>query len=314
MRVATVVVLLALIVDGSGYGQAAPAAGTVRQKLVESTAAVAAESADRLMKDVIYNEQHDWKDDSFWEYRSHVVTGSKDVLREQIETRKGPMFRVLARDGKPLAGAEATQEKARLAGLLSDPGKMEKLEEAHETDEARLGKVMALLGQAYEFRYAGAATGDRVVLDFAPNPKFVPSGYVDRIMCGLAGQVVVNQRLKRMISMDGRIAEKISFGFGLLGYVEPGGTFRIHRTQVSAQHWKTDLVAVNVHGRILLFSNVSKREEETRWGFRPVPRDISLDEADSDLRQAASGFDARAEGAKDLDPGGETLAEGSRER
>lgn len=295
MRVAGVIVLLALIGNGGSYGQTFPATG----KAQPQQASAAPETAHELVKDVIYNELHDWKDDSLWEYRSHMVKGSKNVLREQIETPEGPVYRVLAKNGKPLTDEQAAEERARLAGLLNSPDKLQKIEQEHKADEARLGQVMALLPKAYVFHYAGARTGDRVVLDFAPNPKFVPSGYVDRIMGGLTGQMVVNQRLKRMISVDGRIVQKISFGFGILGYVDPGGTFRIHRTHVSAAHWKTDLVDVNVHGRILLFSNVSQQEKETRWGFAPVPHDITLAEAGSELKRAARAYEKGEQGELD---------------
>lgn len=310
MRVAKVVVVLALIVGCGASGYAAPAV----HGRAKSGAKVAPESAHQLMKDVIYNELHDREKNSFWEYRSHVVTDKKDVLREQIETREGPVYETLARNGKPLTGAQAVQEKERLAALLASPAKMRKVEQDHEKDEARLGKVMALIPKAYVFHYVGAKTGDRVVLDFAPNPKFEPSSYMDRIMCGLSGQIVVNQRLKRMISMDGRIAQKIDFGFGILGYVEPGGTFRIHRTQVSARHWKTDLVDVNVHGRILLFSNVSKQEKETRWAFAPVPHDITLAEAKGELKQAASAFQASQQSATEAQADAGAIVEGRRQR
>lgn len=310
MRVVTVVVALALMAECGANGYAAPAA----QGRVQTGPGAATESARQLMKDVIYNELHDREKDSFWEYRSHLVTDKKNELREQIETPAGPVYEVLTRDGKPLTGAQAAQEKERLAGVLADPAKMRKVEQEHEKDEARLGKVMALIPRAYVFHYIGVKTGDRVVLDFAPDPKFVPNSYMDRIMYGLSGRVVVNQRLKRMILMDGRIAQKINFGFGLLGYVEPGGTFRIHRTQVSQKHWKTDLVAVNVHGRILLFSDVSQQEKETRWGFAPVPHDITLAEAGSELKQDALGFQASAESAADTAGDGAILVEGRRQR
>jgi hypothetical protein len=292
MRLATAVVLLAFVMDAGVFGQTFSTGAPGGRTNGRSEVARRPESAHRLMKDVIYNELHDREKDSFWEYRSQVVTGEKNELREQIETPEGPVYRVLARSGRPLSGQSESEEAARLSALLDSPGKLAKVEQKHEADEARLGKVMALLPKAYLFHYVGTQIGDRVVLDFAPNPKFVSSGYMDRILSGLAGQIVVNQRLKRMISIDGRVAQRINFGFGLLGYVEPGGTFRIHRTQVSAAHWKTDLVEVNVQGRILLFSDVSKQEKETRWGFTRVPLDITMAEAGSDLRQAESTYEA----------------------
>jgi hypothetical protein len=314
MRIATVLVLLMLIAGGSGYGQTAPPVGKTHWKPVEFGETAASESAGKLIKDVIYNELHDWKDNTYWEYRSHVVKDGKDILREQIETPKGPVYEILARDGKPLQGSEATQEKERLASLVRDPAKLEKVEQEHESDEARLGKIMALIPNAYVFHYVGRRIGDRVVLEFAPNPKFSPSGYVARVMCGLTGKIVVNQRLKRMVSMDGALAHKVNFGFGILGYVDQGGMFRIHRTQVSATHWKTDLVDVNVHGRILLFSNVSKQEKETRWGFTPVAHDITLAEADSELKHAASAYRASQQAVTDVAESGETPADGGQQR
>lgn len=296
MRMATVLVLLTLIASGSSYATTPP----VERKAVKSRAEAAPESAQQLMKDVIYNELHDWKDNSFWEYRSHVVTSGKNVLREQIDTPDGPVYEVLARNGKPLKGAQVAQEKQRLANLLTDPSKLHKVKEKHQSDEARLKKIMTLMPNAFVFHYVGATTGNRVVLRFAPNPNYDPSGIVARIMYGLSGTVVVNQRLKRLVAMNGRMAHKIDFGFGLLGYVDKGGTFRIHRVQVSAKHWKTNLVDVDVHGRILLFSNVSKQEKETRWGFTPVPHGITLSQADIELKQAATAYRVNHENLADV--------------
>ena len=82
----------------------------------------------------------------------------------------------------------------------------------------------------------------------------------------------------------------------------------------SAAHWKTDLVAVNVHGRILLFSDVSKQEKETRWGVTAVPHDISLRQAGSDLRQAAQAYVASLQTAGSEDAGGDALADNAREQ
>ncbi len=290
MSKVTVLVCLTLITSGGAYGHTTPSHRKIQPRPSAAPAKTAPESAHQLMKDVIYNELRDWKDNSFWEYRTHLVTGSKNVLREQVETPKGPIYEVLARDGQPLEGTKAAREKQRLTSLLTDPSKLHEVEQKHASDEARLKKIMTMMPEAYVFRYIGKTTGNRVVLAFAPNPKYSPSGYVGRIMYGLSGRIVVNQRLKRLVAMDGRLAHKIDFGFGILGYVDQGGTFRIHRTQVSPKHWKTDLVDVNVHGRILLFSNVSKQEKETRWGFSAVPQDISLAQAGTDLKQAAKTY------------------------
>lgn len=279
MRSGLMLLLLALV-PLAGFGQ---------------SAVTPAQTPQQLMKDVIYNELNDRERDSFWEYRSHAVSDKKDILREQIETPEGPVYRVLASHGQELDGAQEAKEERRIEEYIHNPEEIAKIRHSHESDEERLAHVMALLPQAYVFAYEGPATGERVKLRFAPNRSFTPASYADRILYGLSGEIVVDQTAKRMVSMDGTIAHRIDFGYGLLGSVEPGGTFSIHRVPVSATHWKTDLVAVDVKGKVLLFSDVSKNQHETRWDFAPVPHAITLEQAGSMLQQAAAAYHSSSE-------------------
>src|ERR1700739_2122700 len=81
-----------------------------------------AESAQQLVADVIYNELHDRECDSFWEYRSVRVSGSQNVVREQVETADGPIFRVIEDKGNPLDAADSQREEESLRALLAGPG------------------------------------------------------------------------------------------------------------------------------------------------------------------------------------------------
>jgi hypothetical protein len=164
----------------------------------------------------------------------------------------------------------------------------------HQEDEARLGGIMELLPRAFLFEYRGETDGDAEQIAFRPDPAFVPGSYEARIVHALAGTLTVNKRLKRMVEMRGVLAERVDFGYGLLGHVEKGGTFEIHRRQVSAQHWKTDLVDVHVQGKILMLKTVSKDQREMRSDFRPVPHGTTLAEAKEMLNGAAgAGTQAR---------------------
>jgi hypothetical protein len=88
-----------------------------------------------------------------------------------------------------------------------------------------------------------------------------------------------------MIEMDGRLLERVDFGYGILGHVEKDGSFEVRREQVSDTHWKTDLVEVHIQGKVLLFKNVTKDQRELRSDFRPVPHDITLAQAKELLDQ-----------------------------
>jgi hypothetical protein len=243
----------------------------------------------KLVADVIYNELHDRECDSFWEYRSERISGTQNVVREQVETADGPIFRVIEDHGNPLGAAERQREEERLRELVGRPGAMARIRQEHEQDEERLKKVMEMLPDAFLFEYDGASEGDRVRIAFRPNPVFVPGSYEARVVHALGGTLTVNQHLKRMIDMDGRLMERVDFGYGILGHVEKDGTFEIRREQVSETHWKTDLVEVHIQGKVLLFKNVTKDQRESRWDFRPVPHDISVAAAKELLDQAGKG-------------------------
>jgi hypothetical protein len=238
-----------------------------------------AETAHDLVRDVIYNELHDREHDSHWEYRSQCVSSTQNVVREQVETDQGPIFRLLAKNGNPLDAAQQDREDARLTEYLQSPAQIARVDRDHQEDESRLARVMELLPQTFLFEYQGEPDGNLQRIAFRPDPAFVPASYEARIVHALAGTLTVDVRTKRMVEMRGAVAERVEFGYGLLGHVEKGGTFDIHRRHVSAEHWKTDLVDVHVQGKILMLKTVGKDEREARSDFRPVPRGTTLEEA-----------------------------------
>jgi hypothetical protein len=250
-----------------------------------------AESAHDLVRDVIYNELHDRERDSHWEYRSECVSSAENLVREQVETDQGPVFRLLARNGNPLDPVQREREDQRLAAYIHSPGQVARVKREHQEDEDRLAAVMGLLPQAFLFDYEGSPAGDRVRIAFRPDPAFTPSGYEARIVHALVGSVIVDLQQKRMIEMHGVLAERVDFGYGLLGHVEKGGAFAIHRRQVDPDHWKTDLVDVHVEGKILMLKTVSKDQREARSDFRPVPGGTTLAEA----RDMLSGADRQTQ-------------------
>ncbi|MFT4111519.1 hypothetical protein [Silvibacterium sp.] len=251
--------------------------------------ALPSEAPQKLVAEVIYNEMHDRERDSFWEYRSERQESGHRLVREQVETAEGPIFRLLEQQGTPLDNAARAEEERRLQSLISRPGAMDKVRKAHEEDEERLRHVMEMLPKAFLFTYESAMDGDTVRIAFHPDPAFVPSGYEERVMHAMGGTITVNAKLKRMMAMRGTLEHRVDFGYGLLGHVEQGGTFEIGRVQVSSEHWKTSLVEVHVKGKVLLFKDVTKDQRETRSEFHPVDHRITLTEAKALLDKAAAG-------------------------
>uniref|UniRef100_A0A372IT79 Uncharacterized protein n=2 Tax=Paracidobacterium acidisoli TaxID=2303751 RepID=A0A372IT79_9BACT len=259
---------------------------------VLSAQTLPAQSAQDLVRDVIYNGLHDTERDLAWEFYSHRITPGKDTLRDEIETPRGPLYRALEQDGKPLDADQQKKEDARLSELAESPSELARLRRDHDADDDRLRSLMKMMPDAFLYSYDGVPEGDRVRLAFRPNPAYSPNTYEARVAHELTGTMVVNLKQKRMISMRGALMAQVDFGFGLLGHVDKGGTFAVERVQVSPAHWKTSLIEVHVRGKILLFSSMSRDQKESRWGFHELPADVSFPQVKEILDRATIPADA----------------------
>ena len=85
-------------------------------------AQVPAESAHDLVKDVVYNELQERRQVSLWQYRVEKRVAAQTMVEQEIETRSGPVYRVLARQGQPLDLAGRKKETDRLNNLVRSPG------------------------------------------------------------------------------------------------------------------------------------------------------------------------------------------------
>jgi hypothetical protein len=239
-------------------------------------------SAHDLVKDVVYNELKERREVSLFQYRIDKRVGSQTVVEQEIETRSGPVFRVLECQGKPLDAAGRKKETDRLNNLVRNTSEQARMKQDHLAEEARIERLIAAMPDAFLYDYDGEQDGN-LRLSFKPNPAYSPPTYEARVFHALAGVIYVQPRLKRLVGIDGHIESEIDFGYGLLGKIEKGGTFLIGRAPTGDERWKTTRVNVHVSGRIIFFKDISKDQDEKRSEFKPVAEDMSVQNAVSIL-------------------------------
>jgi hypothetical protein len=240
-------------------------------------------SAGALIKDVVANELADRKDHTNWMYRAAKVVEQQRLTQLEVETKDGPVHRLLTINGAPLDAAQRTQETARLEQLVRVPGQQLDVKKQYEADERRLEDLVRLLPSAFLFQYDGGEGGD-MRLAFRPDPAFIPATMESKALQGMAGTMLVDPQQKRLSRLSGHLVQNVDFGFGILGRLAKGGTFEIERTKVSSSHWKTALVDIHVSGRMLLFKTISKEQHEVRSDFEPVSNDLDLKQAEELLQ------------------------------
>jgi hypothetical protein len=235
------------------------------------------------MKDVVANELTDRTQHSNWMYRVTKVVEQQTLTQIEVETKDGPVYRLLAVDGARLDSAQQKQETLRQEQLIRDPSQQFTVKKQNEADELRLENFVRLLPRAFLFQFEGW-DGSDMRLSFRPDPAFVPPTMESKALQSMAGTILVDPQQKRLARLDGLLIENVDFGFGILGRIAKGGTFDIERIQVSSSHWKTHLVDIHVNGRMLLFKTISKQQHETRSDFESVSKDLDLRQAEELLQ------------------------------
>jgi hypothetical protein len=248
-----------------------------------------------LVRETVYNELHDHQGHGYFRYWIQRRTPTDTRVEEQIETQDGPITRLIVSNGHPLDDRARQNEDARLRELLASPSRQASLREAYQQDERRIGRILALLPDAFAYQDAGLDNGDRH-LRFSPNPDYTAHTIEARFFHTLSGDLWIDARMKRLRRLEGRMGDNLDIGFGLLGRVNKGGWFLLVRTQVSPTDWKTQQLQMHISGKLLMFKTLVRETNETRGGFEPVPSGLSLTQGLRVLNESLAAHEAEATG------------------
>lgn len=243
--------------------------------------------AQQLVHQVVVNEQKaDAEDTSQWMYVSRKLQAGRTEIRNVVETKQGTLSRLVSVNGKSLSAEDQHQEDQSIQKLVHDPDELKKQQEAQENDRKKAHDLLDLIRQAFLFEYA-SRRGRIVRLTFQPNPAFKPESREAEVLHSMAGTMLIDRREKRLAGLSGHMVKDVTFGAGILGRLQKGGTFALRRKEIMKGRWETTLIDVHLKGRALLFKSISEQQHETRSNFRRVPENLSLAQAAELLRGQA---------------------------
>jgi hypothetical protein len=265
------------------YASSAP--GLIAAPRPPGTAFIAGPDSDRtytspageLVGAVVANELTDREKLRKWFYMIEKRAGKQTLTEAQVETKEGPLYRLLAIDGATLNPDQRQQDDARIGRLMKDPRPLQKLRQSQEEDELKLQNLMSLMPEAFVFDYDGMED-NLLRVKFRPNPDYTPPTYEARVIHSLTGTILIDSEHKRLAKVTGQLTNRVEFGYGLLGRID-SGTVEIARVEVGPQQWKTVFINIHFSGKLAVFKTISKEQYERRSDFRTVSSDLSLSEA-----------------------------------
>jgi hypothetical protein len=232
-----------------------------------------------LVKAVIHNELNTSEATEVrWKYLLVKEVDGKQETREVVETRSGSLDRLIAIAGRPLSASQQHDETERILRLSHNPEEQRKLELIRKKDAEQCDAFLKMVPEAFLFEYAGES-GRLTKLVFKPNPGFRPSSREAKVLHEIAGEIWIDARQQRFVTITGQLMNEVKFAGGLLGHLEKGGEFAVKRTEVAPAHWEVTEMAVDMRGKALLFKTISVQQKELHRNFERVPDDLTISDA-----------------------------------
>ena len=246
-----------------------------------------------LVRKVVTDELNaERRDHSHWMYQAVNTIPAPEKTTTVIETDHGDIHYVDDVGGSPLTGEQRSAEDKKVQQFVSDPDEQSKARRATAADDKKSAKLFAMLPDAFLFQYAGTA-GDNVKLSFQPNPAFTSHSSDAYVFHKMDGFVILNIKADRLVEISGRLTHGVEFGVGLLGHLDPGGTFDVRREEVAPEYWAITKLKVNMNGKILFFKTIAVQQDEVDSHFRKIPDSTTLVEAEkmAEVQTTAGGAD-----------------------
>lgn len=243
-------------------------------------------SANDLARRVIENElRAEDQDNSHWMFRIETrKPDSGSEMDEVIQTSKGELQLPILINGHPPARTEEEKAESRLQQLVNNPAAAQKSRKEKSEDYSRSRRMLKILPEAFLYSY-GARQGDRVQLNFRPNPHFRSHSFEEEVFHAMDGTLWVDEKQNRLAGMSGHLTNGVKFLGGLLGHLDKGGSFEVKQESVAPGYWELTELNVHMTGRALFFKTISEQQQFYRSDFKRVTDNLSLAQADQMLKK-----------------------------
>jgi hypothetical protein len=243
-----------------------------------------AQSAKEIVTTMVNNEiRLEAADHSRWMYRDAYKSPTKDTVKLIIQTPQGNLSETIEDHGQPPSAEEHQDDLNHMQQIVSDPSLREKLRRAEAHDGQQADELMRMLPDAFIWKIVSRDNG-QITLASQVDPNFSPPSMSARVLASMAGTLVVDEREMRLIKLNGRLAQPINFGWGILGHLDAGGTFVIVRNEVAPGIWQITQTHVHISGHALFFHTIGDQEDEITDDYKPVPDSVDLNKAAQMIR------------------------------
>jgi len=217
-------------------------------------------------------------DHTHWRYRIHREDEKGAQDRDVIDTKDGELARTLSVNGQQLTAKQRASDDGRMRKLVEDPAERAKRTKRAKDDNDKATQMFKAIPDAFIFKYDGEENG-QVRLTFFPNPHYDAPSRELQVFRALSGKMWIDRAAQRLTRMDGTLFEDVTFGWGLLGRLNKGGTFSVAQRNVGDDHWEITALDVKMSGHAVIFKTINVKQMQRLTEFRRMKDDLTIAQA-----------------------------------
>lgn len=196
-------------------------------------------------------------------------------VRDVVESKDGTVARLILKDGKPLTEEQDTAERQRLNDMVASPSTYFKHVKNSDQEKKMADALIPMMpdamintytpGQPQSGKNGGAL---EIVMDYKPNPKWVPPTTEAQALTGLEGRVWIDAKTRYLVRMEGTISHGVNFGWGMLAHIYPGGKLVMDQTKIGDDRWIFTDFSMQLSVRALMVKTLNIHSTAKASGFQ----------------------------------------------
>lgn len=212
---------------------------------------------------------------SYLRYRMETTNEKGTQVRDVIESKDGTVARLILKDGKPLTDEQDKAEQQRLTDMVASPSTYFKHVKSSDQEKKMADTLVPMMpdamintytpGQPQSGKNGGAL---EIVMDYKPNPKWIPPTTEAQALTGLEGRVWIDAKTRYLVRMEGTISHSVNFGWGMLAHIYPGGKLVMDQTKVGDDRWIFTDFSMQLSVRALMVKTLNIHSTAKASGFQ----------------------------------------------
>lgn len=205
--------------------------------------------------------------------------------RLNVETTDATAGMLIEQNNHRISAEQKREEDDRLERLSHNPNELRRKRRQEQQDAEHSLRLMKALPDAFLYQFEGTEpataslgkAGDELVrLKFRPNPNYSSPSHVEQVLAGMQGDLLIDKNAHRIARIDAVLFREVTFGWGILGHLDKGGTFLVDQAEVSPGDWELTRMRLNLTGKVMMVKRVVIESDETDTDFRTVPSNTNF--------------------------------------